>query len=205
MKIKKIIANCKSRGQLYIYDHGDSTQWISSGAAFYPIFDLPKFDPDTICTTYDITDKQQDKMVIQREPELPGWICFDDYCENEHQVEPSRMRIIAQGKTLIPVLTSVGIQFVDDRLLDPLSDTPSDDLSFFERITDYGRIYFAVKQGLMITAVIAPFDILTDDFVDEVKSIATQCEIALYNKKADERFADEPAENLLDDEKAVEE
>ena len=204
MKIKKINANCKSRGQLYIYDHGESTQWISSGAAFYPIFDLPKFDPDTICTTYDITDKQQDKMLIQRYPALPINICFDDYCDSEQQVEPSRMRIIVHGKTLIPVLTSAGIQFINDRLLDPLSDIPSDDLSFFERVTDDGQIYFAVKQGLMITAVIGTFDILTDDFVDEVKSIATQCEIALYNKKADERCTAEPAENLLDDEKTVE-
>lgn len=205
MKIKKIIANCKNIGQLYIYDHGDSAQWISSGDAAYPIFDLPKFDPDTICTAYDITDKQQDKMVIQRLPELPTGICFDDYCESEHQVEPSRMRIIAQGKTLMPILTSAGMQFIDDKLLEPLADVPSDDLSLFERITDDGRMYFAVKQGLMITAVIEPFDILTDDFVDEVKSIATQCEIALYNKKADERLATEPDENPLDDEKAVEE
>lgn len=205
MKIKKIIANCKSRGQLYIYDHGDSTQWISSGDAAYPIFDLPKFDADTICTAYDITDKQQGKMIIQKDPEPPAWICFDDYCENEHQVEPSRMRIIAQGKTIIPVLTSTGMQFIDDKLLEPLADIPSGNLSLFERIATGGRIYFAVKQGLMIAAVIAPFDILTDDFVDEVKNIATQCEISLYNKKADERRTVEPAENLLDDEKAVEE
>lgn len=58
MKIKKIIDICKKNGNIIIFE-GGKEQWISDGAAVFPMFNLPQFDEDSLCKTYDITDKQR--------------------------------------------------------------------------------------------------------------------------------------------------
>lgn len=66
MKIRKIIDICKKNGNIIIFESGKE-QWISDGAAVFPMFNLPQFDEDSLCRTYDITDKQAAKIHFRHE------------------------------------------------------------------------------------------------------------------------------------------
>lgn len=179
MKVKKIIDICKKDKRLILLE-GEEFQWVSDGGAVYPLINLPRFDVDGICATYDINDKQKDKMFFQHEDELPKEYVFDDVCKNEIEIEFSSLKISISGKELIPFDTSQGIAFIDGKYLDPL--WCDDMLGFYERTTKSGQIYFVVKTGMILQALINPYDVVNKDFVTDIETLAAKCRIALENK-----------------------
>lgn len=182
MKVKKAVDICKKRNVITLYDSADG-QWLSDGGAIYPLFELPEFTEDTICLTYDINVKKAASMVIIRNPELPEGINFEDATKDETQVVEGQMDLNYRGQWLKPIITSKGIEFINGEYLKPLSDISDEGLLFFERISDSGNKYFAVKQGLLIVAIIFPMRIIDEEFVKEINAFATLCEASLHNKK----------------------
>ena len=69
MKIRKIIDICKRSGHIFLFDT-EREQWISDGCAVFPMFNLPRFDENSLYKTYDITDKQANKIIFRHEAEL---------------------------------------------------------------------------------------------------------------------------------------
>lgn len=70
MEIKRIINLCKSSNGLILYEN-EGEQWISDGYALFPLTEMPLFDEETICRTYDISEKKAAKMSIRHEMKLP--------------------------------------------------------------------------------------------------------------------------------------
>ena len=182
MKVKKAVDICKKRSCLTLYDSTDG-QWLSDGGAVYPLFDLPEFSEETICLAYDINAKKAATMVIARHPNLPEHIDFSDAALGEAQVVEGPMDINYKGKWLKPIITSQGIEFINGEYLKPLADVSDEGLLFYERISKSGHKYFAVKQGLLIVAIILPMSIIDESFVKEINTFASLCEISLFNKK----------------------
>ena len=77
MKIKKLIDLCKKRGCFYLFED-ERVQWLSDGVALYPLYNVPEFDEETLCRTFDITEKQQEKIPVHagRFPDRRNTILF---------------------------------------------------------------------------------------------------------------------------------
>ena len=178
MEIKKIINLCKKSGALRIYEN-EGVQWISDGYALYPLFGLPLFDEESICAAYDISAKKAEKMHITFDLNLPANFDFRDDTAEETQCK--RGSPIFGG--LIPITTSHGIEFIQSKYLLPFADHDDNMLYIFERTTAAGATYFAIKDGLMLAGLVMPYDCINEGFVNNLKDICEQCEIALVNKQ----------------------
>ena len=184
MKIKKIIDLCKKSGTLCLYE-GAAAQWISDGSAFYPLYDVPGFDENTLCRTFDITEKQQSKIRFGFDVYLPAAYCFDDHTEGEILCEQSPVSIEQGTSVLIACRTTRGIMFLDRKYLVPLENTAGRMPEIYERTAENGQLYFAVKSGLILAAVVLPCDIISTYFVGQLRALYEQCCFALQNRSSD--------------------
>ena len=82
MEIKRIIGLCKKSGVLHLIEN-EGVQWLSDGYSMYPLFDLPRFDEETICRTYDISEKKAAKMTIRYDLEAPAAFDLSDDVPDE--------------------------------------------------------------------------------------------------------------------------
>lgn len=179
MEIKKIINFCKKSGYLHLFE-GPREQWITDGAAFFPLFNMPLFDEESILKAYDIPEKKAAKMHIQHDYNMPSSFNF----ENETAEEmPCEIGDELFGKALA-ITTSHGMMFINSKYLTPFADAAEDMLYIFERVRDDGQIYFAVKIGFSLVALVMPFDCVNENFVNRLKKYYEQCKIALDNKSS---------------------
>lgn len=185
MEIKRIISLCKKSGRLILFEN-DGEQWISDGAAIFPLKDMPRFDKETICRTYDISEKKAGQMDIRHEPKMPDGYNVWDNTPSETPCDYDERFLEA----LVPVKTSEGLLFIQKRYLSPFRDTPPDMLYLYERHRPGGGIYFAVKVGFELVGVVSPFDCVNEDFVGRIKNLYEQCEVALFNKREREKDND---------------
>lgn len=186
MKTRKIIDICKRSGHIFLFDT-EREQWISDGCAVFPMFNLPRFDENSLYKTYDITDKQANKIIFRHEAELPSSYNFNDVAPGENIVERGPVCITDAGRSLIPYATSQGVVFIDAKYLQPLADIENDMLELYERKSKNGQIYFAAKTGFMLVGIILPVDVINVAFVSRLKTLAVQCDIALFNMRSAER------------------
>lgn len=182
MKIRKIIDICKQNKNIIIF-HAGREQWISDGIAIFPMFNLPRFDENSLCKTYDITEKQKSNIRFRCENTLPAEIDFSDHSESEQLIVRGELSLNDAGRSLTPYRTSQGILFMDGKYMLPLSDIEDGMLNIYERQMKNGQIYFAIKSVFLLVGIVIPIDVVNDRFVKCLKSLAEQCEIALYNKK----------------------
>lgn len=180
MKIKKIIQLCKQSSTVALYDTQDE-QWLSDGFSIYPLFNLPIFDEDTLCRTYDITEKQQNDFIIRHEHSLPLAYSFKDAIDEENEIQRGSISLYDGKRKIIPFETSQGVAFIDEKYLSPLSDNDYDVISVWERETPNGELYFAVKCGFILSAIIMPVKVINADFMDKLKSLYLQCDTAYQN------------------------
>lgn len=180
MKIKSIIGLCKRSGMLHLIEN-DGVQWLSDGYSLYPLFDLPHFDEETICRTFDISEKKAAKMSIRYDGCPPASICLWDEVVDEVECEYDSE--LFGG--VISVQTSQGVVFIRRDHLSPFGDTDQDTLRLFERHSPNGSTYFAVKIGFMLAGIVLPYNCINERFVEKIKAISEQCEIALFNQNGE--------------------
>lgn len=176
MEIKKIINFCKKSGYLHLFDT-EAEQWISDGYAFFPLFDLPLFDEESILKAYDIPEKKAAKMLIKHDLRLPNAFNFENEADNE---TPCEIGDELFGNTLA-ITTSRGMMFINSKYL-TLFAAVEDMIYIFERERADGQVYFAVKIGFSLVALVMPFDCVNENFVNRLKNYYEQCKIALDNK-----------------------
>lgn len=141
---------------------------------------------------YDVSPNKQEKMFFKKSKELPEELDFRDVIENELAVEMMPLRISINGFTGIPLKTSCGVEFIASQHLTPLNST--DNLLIYERCSESGRRYFALKIGMILVGIVLPVNIINDSLVDTLNELSEQCCISLENRKsktADESTNDE--------------
>ena len=187
MKIKKIVDLCKKRGMVYIISdaEGGGVQWLGDGAAFYPLFDAPRFDKESLCTIFDINEVQAEKILFRIEDKLPVSFNFDNNDECESFADESEIHIIYGGRTLRPIHTDEGIVFLNVKYLAPLSD--ADNVEIYKRYSTGDTVYFVAKVGYEVQAVIMPVDIMDKGFMESVDRLASHSAIAFKNKERTEK------------------
>ena len=182
MKIKSIAAICKKNKNIAIFerysDDGDIlTQYIGDGSAVYPVVGLPQLDKESLLTIFDVPEKDRDNYFVKTLG-VPAGISFEDTDETERRVEREGISIIYSGRTLKPIRTTRGLVFIESRYLSPVSDI-LDVLELYERITPGGTPYIVAKAGFLLQAVIMPYDVISQQFVDNLKRLTEQCVLSL--------------------------
>lgn len=178
MIFKKIIDLCKKKSYVTIYNTPEG-RFISDGSGLWPITNLPVFDEETFCLTYDIP---KGKIRFFVDSKLPKHIDVSDYADNESACEIMNITLAYCGKLLIPVITDTGIKFIDSRYLAPLKDNDNM-ISLWERQTG-NNLYFVLKSGMLFAGIVTPYELINIEFVNEVEKLATLCKVALDNKNS---------------------
>lgn len=139
-------------------------------------------EADNVCTVFEFTEKQTNKFLIRHTP-APEGICLDDIDKTERILEDDNLSICYAGKILKPLQTSKGLIFIDCKYLAPLADI-ANIMELFERTMSGGTTYIAAKVGLLLYAVIFPYDPLTEEFVTQTEKLSRQCRVAFDKKEA---------------------
>ncbi len=171
MNIKKIINFCKQSNVMRFYE-GFSEQWISDGCAIYPLFNLPRFNKNSIFKTFDIPPKQEEKMYFSHSDKLPSYIIFKDIADNDNILIPYDLTVIFDAVQLIPIRTSKGLQFINSKYLSVFNNTEL--LTICERNTKDGDVYFAIKSGLVLISIVFPHKGNTEELKEILFNISEE-------------------------------
>jgi len=202
MKIKNIAAICKKRKRVKLFKKYNSdgdllAQYISDGAAAYPVCGLPELDEEGVLTIFDVPEIDREKWYVECDP-IPDGINLTDTDENESPVKNSNFSIVFDGKILKPISTRRGMIFIDSRYLSPLADV-LDVLELYERATPSGTPYIAAKAGLLLQAAIMPRNVINADFVEQLQELARQCAVSLDLREREQAQAvGEPEKDIFD-------
>ena len=180
----------KTNMPLSMSDTGESggvIQYIGDGAAAYPVTGLPALDKESLLPIFDVPEKQREDWFVQVAG-IPSEISFEDMDANEKPVEREAISIAYSGKTLKPLQTRRGLVFIESRYLSPVSDI-LDVLELYERITPGGTPYIVAKAGFLLQAVIMPYDVISQQFVDNLKRLTEQCVLSLDVREREKELA----------------
>lgn len=185
MKIKKIGAICNADGRYYLMNQRDSAgeiayQWLGDGKAAYPLVGLPLMDLDNICAMFDITEKKRDKLIM-RTVDAPETMNWDDTDRMERNIDDPELCVRYDGRDLLPLETSRGIVFIQEKYLAPL-DNP-EFMRLYERKGTDGGVYIVAKIGMIIQAIIMPMDLPDMNLVELMEKLTYQCKAALKRRQ----------------------
>ncbi len=185
MKISSIQQICKSAKRIELFSPSakiSPAQWLSDGYAFYPLYNLPELEEENVLALFDIPESKQKNISFSHSYVLPETIQFKDTVKNEQEVEFSNISISTRGMLLLPLKTSLGIIYINQKHLKPFSDAENG-VQLYERYTPGGEIYIAVKEGFLLTGIIRPYDnIITEEFIKELERIYRLSALTAENK-----------------------
>jgi len=155
-------------------------QWLGDGNAVYSLAGLPYMEPENLCAMFDIAEKKRDKLVMRMAdvPESMNWNNTDTL---ERQVMEPKVCVRYDGRDLLPLETSAGITFIQEKYLAPLGS--SEYMQLFERKNTGGGLYIAAKIGMMIQAVIMPMNLPDENFMDLLNHLTSQCRDAMRRRE----------------------
>ena len=159
MKVKKIGALCKARGVCYLFDElteeGEiSRQWISNGAAMWPVSGLPMLREANLSTLFDFSESTVEKMKIA-EKALPGWLYGVSYDlrDGEAQLQESNIRIRVDGEELMALTAGATVYWLRADYLKPCW---TKETQLILRRDEDGETVIAVFDGLFLAGIVMP-------------------------------------------------
>ncbi|WP_289026636.1 hypothetical protein [uncultured Flavonifractor sp.] len=192
MKLKKVASICSKTKIFCLYDReesgGEVSQWLGDSSAIYPITGLPYMDEENIYSVFDISAKQQEKIIFRHGP-APEGINLDDVDPTERRLSDDGLSVVYDGGILKPLQTRNGISFIQNKYLSPLEDV-IEMVQLYERATPQGTPYIVAKTGFFLAAVIMPYNVINEKFVYHLSALARQCSRALAEKKIDRPAAE---------------
>lgn len=184
MKLKKVGAICNAGGIFYLMDRKDADgeivgQWLGDGKAMYPLTGLPVMDIENICAMFDITEKKREKLVMRRE-DAPDSINLEDTDLREWKLGDQKLCVRYNGMDLLPLETSEGVTFIQEKYLLPLDNLEY--MQLYERRSTTGGLYIAAKIGMILQAVIMPMDLPGEEFMNLLDDLTRQCRAAMRKR-----------------------
>ena len=185
MKIKKIGAICNAGGVYYLMNQRDYAgevryQWLGDGRSAYPLVGLPLMDLENICAMFDITEKKRDKLLM-RMMDAAEAVNWDDTDPAERRLKDPKLCVRYDGRDLLPLETSVGVTFIQEKYLAPLDSLEY--MQLYERRGTDGGLYIVAKIGMIIQAIIMPMDLPDEAFMGLLGKLTHQCRAAFNRRK----------------------
>lgn len=176
MKINKIAGICKRAGMIRLYDeHTGDMQWSGTDAAIYPLYSLPVLDSDTVGPVMNFSDKELKNIVVEH-VRIPLRYDVNDTAEGEKYIGEPVFRFLI-GSTVYNAYhrpITGGVLFINADYLKPLLGGEDDPELYLRNGDSFTGEYIAVKQGLMLAAIIEPeINLLSASLINSVTAFAT--------------------------------
>ena len=176
MKINKIAGICKRAGMIRLYDeHTGDMQWCGTDAAIYPLYSLPVLDSDNVGPVMNFSDKELKNIVVEH-VRIPLRYDVNDTAEGEKYIGEPVFRFLI-GSTVYNAYhrpITGGVLFINADYLKPLLGGEDDPELYLRGIDSLTDEYIAVKQGLMLAAIIEPeINLLSASLINSVTALAT--------------------------------
>lgn len=176
MKINKIAGICKRANLIKLYDEpdGSDVQWCGTDAVIYPLYSLPVLDSDTVGPVLNFSDKELKNIVVEH-VRIPLRYDVNDTAEGEKYIGEPVFRFLI-GSTVYNAYhrpITGGVLFINADYLKPLLGGEDDPELYLRNGDSFTGEYIAVKQGLMLAAIIEPeLGILSASLVENVSAFA---------------------------------
>lgn len=176
MKINKIAGICKRAGMIRLYDeHTGDMQWCGTDAAIYPLYSLPVLDSDTVGPVMNFSDKELKNIVVEH-VRIPLRYDVNDTAEGEKYIGEPIFQFLIGGTVYNAYHRPIagGVLFVNAGYLKPLLGGEDDPELYLRGSDSLTNEYIAVKQGLMLAAIIEPeINLLSASLINSVTAFAT--------------------------------
>ena len=189
MKLKKVGAICNAGGCYYLINQTDADgenvyQWLGDGRSAYPLVGLPVMDVENICAMFDITEKKREKLIM-RQMDAPDTMNWEDTAPLERQLDDPKLCVRYNGMDLLPLETSAGVTFIQEKYLLPLDGLEY--MRLYERRGTDGGLYIVAKIGMILQAVIMPMDLPDKNFMELLNDLTSQCRDAMRRRALAQR------------------
>lgn len=181
MKIKKAAAIFKEHKRCTIVERkigtGTYMQYLTNGAAVYPLYDLPRLRKESLLTVFDIPRIKWDDWIVQVKNYQDLRVNLRDYDDEETMLEPGIYPIrLRDDCTLISLYTEEnGVLFLNEKYLAPFSDVESPE--YWRRRDGHGNSYVAVKSGVMVCGFIYPMQMEAETWENRWADFLNRCRI----------------------------
>lgn len=174
MKINKIAGICKRAGMIRLYDeHTGDMQWCGTDAAIYPLYSLPVLDSDNVGPVMNFSDKELKNIVVEH-VRIPLRYDVNDTAEGEKYLGgPIFQFVIGSNVYNAYLRPDTGVLFINAGYLKPLLGGEDNPELYLRNGDSFTGEYIAVKQGLMLAAIIEPeLDLLSERLIKNVSAFA---------------------------------
>jgi hypothetical protein len=173
MIFKNLTALLRGHKRIVLYGDPEELQWVGDGGAIYPLHGMPGMVEDDLPAVFDVPEKDEGKYLIDHHLTLPETLCYKDVDpRGETQLRPEAWVLKRYDTLYVPVQTSRGLRFYNPDYLRPLKDLQNT-LEIYERRATDGSMYFALKSGMLLQALILP---LAPDYGKLLKELLGLCE-----------------------------
>ena len=191
MKLKKVAALCKKHKRALIFQQWKypstggpkylAKQFISDGYAAYSAHGLPELTKESLLQIFDVKQEDFEKWRVSVD-ELPDSLDFRDDIDDETRIETFYWPIVRNDETIYVFGTEEnGVLFAKEDHIAAVGD--SGYRIYFERRTrESGNPYIAVKNGVMLEAIILPTNILTESVIQDFRDLAFRMQKELINR-----------------------
>ena len=175
MNYKKISKFVKDARRLTIWNTG-SIQYISDGAAVYPVYGMPRMSEMEMLNFLGLADKSDKISVVMKD--APEWIAATTYDKcDENVLEKTGPMIILHGDMFRTFYTESGAVVVENSYITAVENSFSKDYPVIHCLTEVGETpAVAVFAGFDLYAIILP--IKTEGLYNDYLKLATQLQAA---------------------------
>lgn len=172
MRFSKIAALEKREKTAILMRDADGVQWMGTGAALYMLEGMPPLDADTVLTVMGVPEDKKDAWLSVVREDTNGMLENDAPGEEEVTADNAGISVIYGGKLLTPIYTMMGMVWIDVELLAPTDRKEAGYRRFFIREMENGGRAIAVKEGMILKAVIMECRIEGDDLAEALETLA---------------------------------
>lgn len=172
MRFSKIAALAKREKTAILMRDADGVQWMGTGAALYMLEGMPPLDADTVLTVMGVPEDKKDAWLSVVREDTNGMLENDAPGEEEVTADNAGISVIYGGKLLTPIYTMMGMVWIDVELLAPTDRKEAGYRRFFIREMENGGRAIAVKEGMILKAVIMECRIEGDDLAEALETLA---------------------------------
>lgn len=158
MNLDKILKICKTKKRFIVFKQSEKTQWLGDDTAIYLINGYTKFTPAYLTALASLKAEDVEKTSFVND-EFPKKYDTSDVDMEEKLASQYYCTINFSDGEYTPIFSTKGIRFIKTSYFEPFK---SEEYDIFERTTDENEIYFVIKVGMFVSAIIVP----TDDFIN---------------------------------------
>lgn len=179
MNYKKIAKFIKDARHLTIYNVC-GLQYISNGAAIYPVFGMPRMKEMEMLNFLGLADKSNQISVTMKD--APDWITYITYdaCD-ENVLEKTGPLILMSGDAFRTFYTEYGAIVVKNSYISVVENGIDKDMPIVHCLADIGNCRaVAVFVGFELYAIVCPIE--PQGLYNEYLKLSTQLQIAESSK-----------------------